>query len=212
MFALTTKLLSGSGITPGSHPVLVSLIEMAAQKPGLARETPDIHALRKRLERQWAAVCGAFRAFVEFKASDADLLAALPFDGLSYSAETGWRITAEDLLSYRHLVACAITATVAKKTQGLKSFTFRFVGDLRRAQRLNRIPSLTAPIFESPGKVETPLIEGRGVVVSWPMFGLRLFAALLADEFGRMTALAFADSKKDALEAFNKRSHHASHN
>lgn len=206
MFALTTKLITGSGVDAGSHPILVSLLELAAQKPGLSPDVPDLHALRKRLERQWGAVCAAFRAFVAVAGTDADIVAALPrLSGLTYREGEGWRITAEDLLSYRGLVAEALVKVAGSKLNSLQPFAIKSIGDLRKAQKRNHLPSLTAPIFESPGHVETPLIEGRGVVVSWPLFGLRLFASLVADEHGRMTAIAFADAKKDALEAFNRK-------
>lgn len=204
MFAITTKLLTGSGVDAVSHPILVSLLELAAQKPGLPPDTPDLHALRKRLERQWGAVCAAFRAALAVTVSDADLLKALPFPGLSYRDGEGWKITAEDLLSYRGLVADALVRVAGSKLNTLQPCAINSIADLRKAQKRNRMKSFTAPIHEAEGKVETALIEGRGVVVSWPLFGLRVFSLLVTDEFGKITAIAHRDSKKDALECFNK--------
>lgn len=205
MFALTTKLLNGSGVTAVSHPVLVSLLELAAQKPGLKPDAvPDLHALRKRLERQWGAVCAGFRACVAVSASDADLLKVLPFAGLSYAEGVGWGITAEDLLSYRGLVADALVRLAGSKLHSLQSCPITSLAELRKAQKRNCMKSFAAPVHGAAGKVETGFIDGRGLVVSWPLFGLRVFSALVSDEFGQVTAIGHSDSKKKALLAFNK--------
>ncbi len=83
----------------------------------------------------------------------------------------------------------------------LQAFDICSLSDLRKALKANRLPSLSMPLLGVSGHVEGPLLPGRQVVVSWLIFGLKLFAVLQADEFGRLKAIAYRETVKAAFEA-----------
>lgn len=198
MFALTQKLINGSGVTPKTHPILVSLLELAGQ-PARAKGSKST-AERVRLCRQWRTVCNAFHRGRQFELSDEDLKAAMPFPGLMFTTQYGWRITAPDLTQFRALVATALSIAVDKKGGTLHAFTIETLDELRDAQRDNRLREFDAPPVDR-GKVETSLLPGRRLVVSFPIHGRRVFSALQADECGRVRTISHEKTKRAAIAA-----------
>lgn len=198
MFALTHKLLNGSGVTAATHPLLVSLLELGAQPSTAKGGKPG--AENARLCRQWKTVCRAFQRCREFHLTDEDLRKAMPFPGLSFSEERGWRITAPDLLQYRALVATALSIAADAKGGTLHACTIETLDDLRAAMKENRIRELEAPPLDR-GKVETSLLPGGRVVVSFPIYGRRVFSLLQADSVGRVHALSHEKTKRAAVAA-----------
>lgn len=202
MFALTEKLLRGSLVTPASHPLLVGLLEMAAQRPGV---TLADEKLAKRIERDWHAVRDEFRACHAVGITDADLRAALPLPGVRYSEKEGWTFEAfdsvMDSMGYRRRVAAALRALARSKGGRLQAFAISSIGDLRKAQRVNGIPDVAAVIPLPRARIETGLLPGRRLVVSCDLYGRRVFTALQADEFGRVSVISHAMAKRLAVAA-----------
>lgn len=112
MYKLTSTLIAGSPVSPGSHPILLSLLELAAQPPGIDRNGfPDAtswESFRKRVQRDWGEVAAAFKAAVLAGVTDEALIALCPHEGLSFSAERGWELKPFEHDSYRKRVASLI--------------------------------------------------------------------------------------------------------
>lgn len=112
MYKLTSTLIAGSPVSVGTHPVLISLLELAAQPSGIDKKAfPDAtswESFRKRVQRDWAEVAAAFKAAVLAGVTDAALLALCPYEGLSFSAEEGWKLKPFEHETYRKRVAALI--------------------------------------------------------------------------------------------------------
>jgi hypothetical protein len=112
MYKLTSKLIAGSPVSPGSHPILISLLELAAQPPGIDKNGfPDAtswESFRKRVQRDWGDIAAAFKAAVLAGITDAAVVAACPHEGLTFSAEAGWELKPFEHNSYRKRVASLI--------------------------------------------------------------------------------------------------------
>lgn len=112
MYKLTSTLIAGSPVSVGTHPVLISLLELAAQPSGIDKKAfPDAtswESFRKRVQRDWGEVAAAFKAAVLAGVTDAALLALCPHDGLSFSAEEGWKLKPFEHETYRKRVASLI--------------------------------------------------------------------------------------------------------
>jgi hypothetical protein len=199
--AIVERLLAGSGVSASSHPVLCSLLELAAKGPGVFDRRRG-SALSRRLSRHWVRVSEAFRACVALGVSDADLRAFVPLGGLSVPSGGVWEVSGSVGLDYRLRVALILEKAVALKSEnGLVKCTIRTVADLRAAQKLNRI----APFGRLPssnGRIESGLVGGR-FVVSWVIGGARVYFVLCCDEFGNVRCVGHRDSKKSALELLN---------
>lgn len=112
MYKLTSTLIAGSPVSERSHPVLVSLLEMAAQLPGIERGIfPDAtswESFRKRVQRSWGCVRVSFKAAVLAGITDEQIVSACPHEGLSFTAEGGWKLKPYDPETYRRHVASLI--------------------------------------------------------------------------------------------------------
>lgn len=182
----TIDLLAAVGAAPEKNPILISLLELGAQSP---RARGDFPVLRVRLSRQWQRVCVAFRACVADHVTDKILRAALPFEGLEFTDEAGWKITAADPLTYRVHVANALEALAGGKGRELVPFEIRTIEELRRAQRRNGIAPFDSPLV-LPKAFCGRLLEGRHVVISRVLDGVKCWTALQFDEFGRGRVVA----------------------
>ncbi len=212
LLAIVSKLLKDTGVDEETHPALVGLLELAARGSGIpsgsAQDTP---AMRKRLLRQWQAVCDAFRKCVAVGVVNDDVIKGTVNSfqdlGVSHWAADGreWWQYSGPPYGARPTVAKALERVVSLKAGGLRKFEIRTVSDLRKAQKENGLGSFVAPILDCPGRVETAMDEGRGVVVSWPLFGKRLFCALVADEFGKVRAIGFRETRLLAMECLVNR-------
>jgi hypothetical protein len=198
MSALVERLLAGSGVSRASHPLLCSLLELAAKGPGVFDRKKGA-ALSRRLSRQWERVSEAFRACVALGVSDADLRAVVPLGGLSVQSGSVWEVSESVGLDYRLRVALILEKVAALKSEnGLVKCTIRTVADLRAAQKLNRI----APFGRLPssnGRIESGLVAGR-FVVSWVIGGARVFFVLECDDYGHVRCVGHHGSKGKALE------------
>lgn len=112
MYKLTSTLIAGSPVSVGTHPVLISLLELAAQPSGIDKKAfPDAtswESFRKRVQRDWGEVAAAFKAAVLAGVTDAALVALCPYEGLSFSAEEGWKLKPFEHETYRKRVAALI--------------------------------------------------------------------------------------------------------
>jgi hypothetical protein len=195
--ALVERLLAGSGVSCASHPLLVSLLELAAKGPGVFDRRRGA-ALSRRLSRQWARVSEAFRACVALGVSDADLRAVVPLEGLSVQSGGAWEVSESVGLDYRLRAALILEKVAALKSEnGLVKCVIRSVGDLRAAQRLNRIAPF-GRLPDSLARIESGLVGGR-FVVSWVVQGARVYFVLACDEFGNVRCVGHHGSKGKAL-------------
>jgi hypothetical protein len=196
--ALCDKLLVGSGVSVASHPLLVSLLELAARGPGVFDRKKGA-ALSRRLSRHWERVSEAFRACVALGVSDADIRAVVPLGGLSVQSGGAWVASAEVGRDYRLRAALILEKAVVRKSEkGLVKCTIRSVGELRAAQKLNRIAPF-GRLPSSSGRIESGLIGGR-FVVSWVIGGARVYFVLACDDYGRVRCVGHHGSKGKALE------------
>jgi hypothetical protein len=195
--AIVERLLNGSGVSASSHPLLCSLLELAAKGPGVFDRRRGA-ALSRRLSRHWGRVSEAFRACVALGVSDADLRAVVPLEGLSVQTGGVWAVSADVGNDYRLRVALILEKVASLKSEnGLVKCTIRTVADLRAAQRLNRI----APFGRLPnsnGRIESGLVAGR-FVVSWVIGGARVYFVLACDEFGNVRCVGHHGTKGKAL-------------
>jgi hypothetical protein len=198
MSALCDKLREGTGVSVSSHPLLVSLLELAAKGPGVFDRRRGA-ALSRRLSRHWVRVSEAFRACVALGVSDADLRAVVPLEGLSVQSGGVWEVSESVGLDYRLRVALILEKVAALKSEnGLVKCTIRTVADLRAAQRLNRIAPF-GRLPDSLARIESGLVGGR-FVVSWVVHGARVYFVLCCDEFGNVRCVGHHGRKGEALE------------
>jgi hypothetical protein len=191
--AIVERLLAGSPVSRGSHPLLVSLLELAAKGPGVFDRRRGA-ALSRRLSRHWGRVSEAFRACVALGVSDADLRAVVPLGGLSVQSGGAWEVSKDVGLDYRLKVALILEKVAALKSEnGLVKCTIRTVQDLRAAQKLNRIAPF-GRLPSSSGRIESGLVGGR-FVVSWVIGGRRVFFVLACDEYGNVRCVGHHGSK-----------------
>lgn len=201
MQAITTNLLADSGITPESYPLMVSLLEFGAQRLPVAGGKGG--AALARAYRQWREVAKAFQRCRDLGVSDSDLRTAMPFQGLSLSQKGGWEASGAQKDQCRVLVANALLSAAESKAGGLKPLPLETLADLRKAQAWNRIRELDAAPVDR-GKVETPLLSGRRLVVSFPIHGRKVFSVLQADSCGRVRAISVEKTKRAAIAAASK--------
>jgi hypothetical protein len=196
--AIVERLLVGSPVSRGSHPLLVSLLELAAKGPGVFDRKKGA-ALSRRLSRHWGRVSEAFRACVALGVSDADLRAVVPLEGLSVQSGGVWEVSGSVGLDYRLRVALILEKVASLKSEnGLVKCTIRSVGELRAAQKLNRIAPF-GRLPDSLARIESGLVAGR-FVVSWVVAGARVFFVLECDDFGNVRCVGHHGTKGKALE------------
>jgi hypothetical protein len=199
--AIVERLLAGSPVSRGSHPLLVSLLELAARGPGVFDRRRGA-ALSRRLSRHWVRVSEAFRACVALGVSDADLLAVVPLEGLSVQSGGVWEVSESVGLDYRLRVALILEKVAALKSEnGLVKCTIRTVADLRAAQRLNRIAPF-GRLPDSLARIESGLVGGR-FVVSWVVHGARVYFVLCCDEFGNVRCVGHHGKRVEALKSLS---------
>jgi hypothetical protein len=197
MYSLTEKLLAGSGISPQSHPVLVALLNFAAQRP---RFSPVNPTAAKRVLRQWEGVGEAFRAVVAAGVSDSEVL-AVQSDRLAFDQERGWEASPFESLTYRLEAQRLLERAANAKSGGAKEFRVESFADLRAARLANGLPPLEdIRRFEKPRLVSDWLPGGR-FVLAFVLEGLAVFTACEADRFGKVRALGHRASKAQALKA-----------
>lgn len=194
MYRNTEKLLRGSPVSALSHPLLVGLLELAAQGAGIGSDV----RLEQRMARDWKKVCTAFQRCCNVGVSDDDVRKALPLPGISHSNETGWGFPPGDLMDFRRRVASALEVIADSRGVTLQSFTITSIRELRTAMRRNRIPFPDSPAMIKP-TIETAMLPGRRFVVSSMLLGWRVFTALQSDEFGRLKVIAHETTKRLAV-------------
>lgn len=178
--------MAGTSITAKSHPVLVSLLQMAGQGGGLGRKAPA--AAKQQQARAWGKVVAAFKHAAASGITDEKLRAAMPFPGLLFSDEGGWKITAAIPLTYRELIANALDLATNKVGEGLKPFEIQSVEDLRQAQRANRLPA-TEATANVRGKICSEFLPGRRLILRHVLLGKGVHSLVESDRFGRLRAL-----------------------
>lgn len=192
------ELLQDTAVTPRSHPVLISLLQMAWQGGGLGRKAPA--AAKQQQARALGKVVAAFKHALASGITDEKLRAAMPFPGLFFSDEGGWKVTAAIPLTYRELIADALDLAANKDGGALKPFAIETLGDLRSALKANHLPSMEATI-RARGKLEcSELLPGRRLIVRYVIHGRGVFSLLQSDEFGRLRALTHERSTRNALK------------
>lgn len=196
LFAKVRKALAITSITPKSHPVLVSLLQMAGQAPGLAALIPP--AVHTRLSREWSAIACAVVALDLNGVTDEDLKAAFPLEGLSFDAGRGWRMTSPQSLEYRAIIHRALLRVLTLKRAKLRPFEIRVVEDLRDARRKNGLPAIENG--EARAVLLSRMWPGRRILVSTELYKKRVFSILESDEFGVLTALQHENSQRDAKQ------------
>lgn len=197
----TINLLQGSHVSARTHPILVSLLEMAAQG---ARAERGQYAIEKRLNRDWKKVQAAFARSCSVKITDEMLVAAMPFEGLSFTEKGGWRIVAAVPLNYRRLVAAALDQATSRSGISLEPFDIRSLADLRRAIQANHLPSMEG-VIHARGELEVKeLLPGRRIIVRFMIYHRAVHALIQADEFGRLRALRHEHSRLAVLKFHEK--------
>lgn len=173
--SLTKKLLSGTPITPESHPRLVALLDFAARAPCPA----ESWATKKRHQRDWQELARNFHACVEKGVQDEDLKRV--FHEMRPNDQPR-KVVSDALIR----LSQELDALISRKVED--------VSDLLKLRSDNRMPDLLNDKGQTNRRIESGILPGNRIVISSDLEGLKLFTTFRFDAHGQLLALGHRES------------------
>lgn len=216
----TAAMISNTLITRESHPCLYALLEKAnaSVKWPVGMDPVENQRARHRLYHQRKAIATAVRRLAKVLPTDKQI-AAFSFAGVRFDPVAGWIVETTDIMELRPRVAHFLKALMKVQRKALLPKKRRYrrrpkvivpkeprywgVQDLKSldaAQRANGIPSWRdpAPVAVKMGKPGVDM-DGR-FVLTFNFYGAEFYAAMEADDFGRVKCLGLRLEKDKAVK------------